>query len=351
MKLDSLDLAQLDPAGMYQRISELPQQCHDAWDLVKRFELTAGYGKVNRVVVLGMGGSAIGADLARTLVDSQARVPISVVRDYSSPAYIDAQTLVIASSYSGNTEETLAGLTEAIAKGAKCVGVGTGGTLERRCLEAGLPFLKFAYDAAPRAALGYSLMCLLGVLVKAGIAADPGTDLDEAVREMRAWQAELSPAVPEASNAAKQLAQRLQGRIPVVYGAGLLSEVARRWKGQFNENSKAWAFFEVMPELNHNAVLGYTNPAEQRERLYVLSLRSRYDHARVGTRFEVTADLMAKAGVAHEAIAARGQSRLAQVLSIVHFGDYVSLYLAYLYGSDPSPVGAITYLKEQLAKG
>lgn len=350
MNLDQLNLDQLDPSRMRDRVAELPQQCLDAWDLVQGLELPASYAEADKVVVLGMGGSAIGGDLARTLAQDVARVPIILVREYTVPDYVDSSTLVIASSYSGNTEETLAALDEAIARGARCVGVGTGGKLERRIRDAGMPFLKFSYEAAPRAALGYSLVCLAGILDRAGVAEINPDDLQEAVEEMRAWQSEVALEVPESGNAAKQLARGLHGHVPVVYGAGLLSEVARRWKGQFNENAKAWAFFEVMPELNHNAVLGYANPPELRQRLFVISLRSGYDHPRVGVRFDVTAELLGEQGIPHEVVWARGESRLAQMLSVIHFGDYVSLYLAYLYGTDPSPVDAISYLKEQLAR-
>ena len=136
----------------------------------------------------------------------------------------------------------------------------------------------------------------------------------------------------------------------MVYGSGLLSEVARRLKGQFNENAKSWGFFELMPELNHNAVLGYTNPEALRQSILVIALRSDYDHRRVGIRFDVTADLLSQAGVEQQTVRARGRSRMAQMLSTVHFGDYVSLYLAYLYGTDPTPVKAIGYLKEHLAR-
>ncbi|MHB0876489.1 MAG: bifunctional phosphoglucose/phosphomannose isomerase [Anaerolineae bacterium] len=350
MSLDNLNLATCDPDSMHARIAELPQQCEDAWRLVEAFRLPDSYKHAGKVVILGMGGSAIGGDLARTLVESSATVPIMVVREYTIPAYVDDSTLVIASSYSGNTEETLSALDQALAKGAKCVCVGTGGKIEQKARAAGLPFLKFSYSSSPRAAIGYSLICLVGILIEAGVASIPYADLQEAMAEMRAWQADLRPDVPEEHNAAKQLARRLYGHIPVVYGSGLLSEIARRIKGQFNENSKSWGFYEIMPELNHNAVLGYTNPEELRQRLFVLALRSDYDHRRVGIRFDVTGDLLSKAGVALETVRARGKSRMAQMLSVVHFGDYVSLYLAYLYGTDPSPVAAISYLKEQLAK-
>ena len=350
MNLDELDLAGLDPDGMWERISELPQQCVDAWRLVESFQLPESYGQADNVVISGLGGSAIGADLARTLAQASSSVPIAVVREYILPEYVDDRTLVIASSYSGNTEETLAALDEAIARGAKCVGVGTGGRLQQRCHDAGIPFLRFDYKSAPRAALGYSLFCLAGVLYRAGLLPIAVGELQEAVQVMRAWQQEVAPGVPTADNAAKQLAIRIHGHIPVVYGAGTLSEVARRWKGQLNENSKSWGFFEVMPELNHNAVLGYENPGQLTDRMIVIMLRSQGDHPRVSVRFDVTAQILAQRHVPLETVWARGDSPLEQMLSIIHFGDYVSLYLAFLYRSDPTVIGAINYLKESLAR-
>jgi glucose/mannose-6-phosphate isomerase len=318
--------------------------------LVQPFELPKEYARCQNVAILGMGGSAIGADLARSLALDAASVPIAVNREYTAPAYIGPSSLVIASSFSGNTEETLSALEQCLSRGAKCAGVGTGGKLEQRCREAGLPFLKFSYKAQPRAALGYSLICLAGILMKAGIAPLAQADLDEALNVMYAWQREVGVDVPLERNAAKQMATRLQGSVPFVYGSGLLSEVARRWKGQVNENAKGWASFDVMPELNHNAILGYRNPALQRDKLAVIMLRSKYDHPRVGVRYDVTAEVLRTQGVPLEIVEARGDSPLAQMLSIIHFGDYVSLYLAYLYDTDPTPVTEISYLKERLAK-
>jgi len=348
--LDCLDLATVDPGNMRTRISELPEQCLQAWELVEALKLPEAYKQASRVVIAGMGGSAIGGDLVRTLAVPVAPVPVVVSREYTVPACVDQSTLFIASSYSGNTEETLAALDEAIARGAKCVGVGTGGLLERRAHDSGIPFVQFSYQSAPRAALGYSLICLLGILHAANVIPDMEQDLIEAVEVMRAWQSEIHPEVPSDSNAAKKLAMRIHRRLPVVYGAGTLSQVARRWKGQFNENSKAWSFFEIMPELNHNAVLGYDNPPDFSERCIVIMLRSPEDHPRVQIRFDVTAELLDQRSVPHEMVWARGRSSLAHMLSVVHFGDYVSLYLAYLYETDPTPVDAIDYLKHRLAK-
>ena len=350
MDLDRPQMSEVDPAGMRHRIGELPKQLLDGWQLVKELTLPEDYRQVTKVVILGMGGSAIGADLVRALAESTSPVPILVVREYNAPEFVDSSTLAIASSYSGDTEETLSALDEAIARGAKCAATGTGGILKQRAEDVGIPFIQFDYQSPPRAALGYSFICLAGLLRSAGLLSLREGDLQETVSVMRDWQEEIAPEVPTQDNAAKRLAQSLHGRLPVVYGAGVLSEVARRWKGQFNENAKSWGFFEVMPELNHNAVLGYVNPQEMAQRLFVLMLRSHADHPRVKVRYDITAELLADRGIDHTRVWARGDSPLAQVFSSIHFGDYVSLYLAWLYSADPTPVDAIEYLKRRLAQ-
>jgi glucose/mannose-6-phosphate isomerase len=250
--LDDLHrLAEMDPQGMRASIAELPQQCEDAWHLAQRIELPDAYRQVKRVTIVGVGGSAIGGDLLRTLVMEECPIPVLVHRDYVLPGFVDPHTLVIVCSYSGNTEEALAGFDGAIQRGARLLSITTGGQLKRRSRELGLPVCSYQYESQPRAALGYSLMFLLGVLQFLGWIGDKSGHVAEAVSVMRRWQVEIEGSVPVAENAAKQLAQTLYQRLPVVYAAEHLSEVARRWKGQFNENSKSWGVFDVLPELNH----------------------------------------------------------------------------------------------------
>ncbi len=351
INLDNWKLFQkIDPDDMLGRIAELPQQCRDAWRNVQGFELPPEYRQANKIVILGMGGSAIGGDLLRVLAEPECALPIVTNRDYTVPAFVNAQTLVIASSYSGNTEETLSAFAQARERGAKLLAVTTDGELARRARELGAPLLTFSYKSQPRAALGYSLVSLIGVVQKLGFIGDRAADLEEAVAVMEALQEEIGAAIPTAENPAKQLAERLRGCLPVVYGAGYLSEVAHRWKTQFNENAKAWSFFEQMPELNHNAVVGYQFPQELADKVAVVMLTSSLDHPRHRVRFRVTREILDRRGVACEMVSARGQSPLAQMLSAIHFGDYVSYYLALLYEVDPSPVEIIGYLKERLAQ-
>lgn len=350
MNLDDPKLyEEKDPQRMRDRIAELPVHCADAWHLVQDLSLPEEYGRVRQVVVLGMGGSAIGGALAAALVADECPVPVLCVGGYDLPAYAGPETLVVGSSYSGKTEETLSAFAQAMERNCRLVVIATGGDLAAMAEEKGIPLLRFSPCLAPRAAIGYSLMLLLGILWRAGLIRDPGEDLDEAIAVLEDWGWALRPETPTIRNPAKRLAGQLIGRLPVVYGAGFLAPVARRWKGQFNENAKQWAVWEEMPELNHNAVVGFGLPNEIRERVSVLMLRSPLDHPRVQARWEITKELLLQEGIAPDEIWGQGKSRLAQMLSLIHFGDYASLYLAMLNGADPTQVEPIDYLKRRLA--
>ncbi len=340
--------AQLDPRGMLTHIAELPQQCEHGWSLVMQQGLPDAYHRPGQIVLLGVGGSAIGGDLLRTLVMQESPVPIVVHRDYALPAFVNRNTLVVVSSYSGNTEEALAGFEAALHSAARVMAITTGGELARRANEGGLPLWTYDYQAQPRAALGYSLMFLLGAMQHLDLVSNKSGDVAEAVTVMRQWQSQIKESVPEAENPAKQLARRLYHRLPVVYAAEHLSEVARRWKGQFNENSKSWGVFDVLPELNHNTVVGYPLPPGLSRLAHVVMLTSPQNHPRVLLRFDITRELLEGHGYGHDLIKARGQSLLAQALSTIHFGDYVSFYLAMLNGVDPWAIGNIELVKNRL---
>ncbi|MDO8491541.1 MAG: bifunctional phosphoglucose/phosphomannose isomerase [Dehalococcoidia bacterium] len=341
----------LDPNDLLSRIRELPQQCRLAWEKGLRFPLPAEYRDIDKVVVLGMGGSAIGGDLLRCLALEQSPTPIFVQRDYTLPPFVNARTLVIASSYSGNTEETLSAFDQALAGPAMKLALTTGGKLKARADKKGVPVLGIAYKSEPRSALAHSFMPLLAICQRLSVLPDHSAAVDEMLREMDALSRELDRGVPLARNPAKQLATRLHGRMGLVYSAGFLADAARRWKTQLNENSKAWAFFELLPELNHNSVVGYEFPPQVGKSAFAVFLRSPLLHPRVLKRYDLTADILRQAGVDSETVQARGQSRLSQMMGLVLFGDFVSYYLALLNGVDPAPVKVIDRLKKRLAEG
>jgi glucose/mannose-6-phosphate isomerase len=343
-------LTRFDPGEMGQRIAELPQQCRAATALVGKCSLPDDYRGAENIVIVGLGGSAIGGDLLRTLVRDECAVPILVNRAYDLPAFADETTLVLASSYSGNTEETLSALRQALDRGAMCSAITTGGQLAETCRKEGLPLIVFDYDSQPRAALGYSFVILFTLLQKLGYVSDKSAQLEDGLRSLQRLGSQLAPGVSEADNPAKQLARRLEGKLPVIYGAEHLSEVARRWKCQLNENSKSWAVWEVLPELNHNAVAGYEFPRSLAPRLHVLMLASDLYQPRLQVRLQVTGEVLSQSGIAHETIQIQGRSRLSQLLWSVHLADFVSYYMAALNGVDPSPIESITYLRQRLAE-
>jgi len=349
--LDSVSAyRQFDKSGMLDHLHAFPEQCQKAWEKVQKFELPHLHTKISNVVILGMGGSAIGGDFVRRLAMAESNSPVWVHRDYGLPAFVDENTLVIASSYSGNTEEALSAFTKSLGTGAKKLAMTSGGKLKDLAEKEGIPVFVIDYKAPPRAAFPHSFIPLMGIFQKLGLLGDKSADLKEALDALNNLSGDLIETRPLSSNPAKQIASRLWGRIAVIYGAEMLSEVARRWKGEFNENSKAWAFFESFPELNHNAVVGYEFPPEAKERIFVLMLRSPSLHPRILLRYEVTSKLLAKAGIAYEFVEAKGQSALAQMLSLVLLGDYASFYLSMLNEVDPTSTDAINFVKQSLVR-
>jgi glucose/mannose-6-phosphate isomerase len=351
---DALDdaggLSRLDPGGMLTCLRGLPEQCQEAWQAAKGLELPASFQEIDRIAVLGMGGSAIAGDLWRALLERECAVPVFNVREYELPPYVDERTLVVASSFSGDTEEVLSAFEQALAMPAPKIAVTVGGQLLTTARANGVPIFTYDYEGEPRAALGWTLMPLLAIAESLRLMQGVERDVDEAVEALSALLSEIAEDVSLERNPAKQLAHDLHGKLPVVYGAGALIEVARRWKTQLNESGKVWAFFEDLPELHHNAIIGYALPREVSERTAVIFLESAdLVHRRVQLRYDFTKDLLARAGVASYSVLARGKSALAQMLTLILFGDYVSAYLAFLYGEDPTPTAVIDELKAWLA--
>jgi len=367
--LDNLEIyRQYDPSGMLVHLHSLPQQCRQAWEKANEFALPTDFKDINKIVICGMGGSAIGGDLLRSLTSELNKPLVFVHRGYDLPAFADSKTLVIASSYSGNTEETLSAFKQALATKCKKLAITTGGKLKNLAQENGVPVFTIDYVSQPRAALGYSFIPLVALLAKLGFLEDKSADPTLSLRAKRSnLTARALPAliegmaqtleglldklaenIPTPLNPAKHLAIKLFGKLIVIYSAGILSPVSRRWKGQFNENSKAWAFYETFSELNHNAVVGYEFPEEMKDKIYIVMLRCPSLHPRILARYQITSEILGKAKVAHEIIDSQGENNLTQMMSLVFLGDWTSYYLAMLNQTDPMPVKMIDYLKKRL---
>ena len=341
----------LDAQGLRGRIAGLPEQIAEAWGAARALELPADYASCERVVVLGMGGSGIGGALLQALaVDLDARAAVTVVRGYRLPAYVDGRTLVLASSNSGDTEEVVATFGQALERGARCVAITSGGRLLEMAEARGVPSLRVRWDAEPRAAVGWSFASLLAICGKLGLAPDQDAALTSALGEMRALGHQIGVDVQEASNAAKQMARRLHGRLAVIVGAESLAPVAYRWRTQINENAKSWAIADELPELNHNAQAGFGLPKRIVPLLHVLLLRHASLHERIRLRVDATAEEMRRSGVAAEIVEVGGSTLVAQVLRALLLGDWVSYYLGLLNGVEPSPVEALGRLKAWLSE-
>ncbi len=349
--LDSPEVyARLDPHSLYGRIAGLPDQIAGAWSAARALTLPESYRGAERIVVLGMGGSGVGGGLLQALaVDIGARLPVSVVRGYEVPAYVDKSTFVLASSNSGNTEETVTAFQQAVAAGSMCVAITTGGKLGKMARDQGLPVLAFEWDGEPRSALGWSTASLLAICGGLGLLPDLSDALVVALDAMRRLCEECGRDVGSVRNPAKQLAQRLQAKLPVFIGAQALAPVAYRWRTQVNENAKSWAIADELPEMNHNAPLGYGAPTALLPLLHVVLLRHASIHPRIALRVAATQEQLRSAGITVEVIDVPGPDALAQVLWAVQLGDFASYYLGLLHGVEPSPMGALEWLKAYMA--
>lgn len=351
MNLDNLDLiAKIDAQNMIDEINHLPNQLGEAWELGSSADLPP-LRKYSQVIVSGMGGSAIGADLLRTYVLPLCKVPVFVSRDYGLPAFAQgADTLFIASSHSGNTEETLDAIKAAIDAECTCMVVTTGGKLMDLAKKENIPAWTFIHKGQPRAAVGYSFGLLLTLFCRLGLIADQRSAVEKTIQTLLNEQKKYFPEVPASQNPAKRYAGQLVGRWVTVFGAGLLSVVAARWKGQINELAKAPANFEVLPEADHNTLAGIINPEELLSpRTFTMFLNSTFDHPRNALRSQITRQTFMVEGLNTDVFTAVGETRLEQMWTTIHFGDYMAYYLAIAYATDPTPVDALVTLKNTLS--
>ena len=339
-----------DRRGMAALIDALPDHIDEA---LARSDAQAWVPPVREPSLLalgGMGGSAIAGELTAALVADEAPRPFLVVRDYHWPACVDRTALAVLSSNSGNTEETLSLASEAVARGVPCAAIASGGALATMAGEKGWPLHRLPGGMPPRAALFHGWVPLTRFVHRLGWGPDPLPGWREAAVLLRRRRAETGSAAPEASNPAKRLARELAGRSLYVYSApGGPAAVAVRWRQQLNENAKLLAHSSVVPELNHNEIVGWQQCSPVTRSLAVLLLRDGEDSAAATARLDLTAEFAARQGAAVHEIRSQGESRIARLASLVQFGDSLSLYLALLGGVDPTDIASIDEFKRRLA--
>jgi glucose/mannose-6-phosphate isomerase len=339
----------VDRSNMLTHLVETPDYCRDA---IKRAEQADVPTKVNpkNIVVVGMGGSAIGGEMLKDWLRDELPVPIEVCRDYTLPAYVKRDTLVFTNSYSGNTEETLTAFLGAKKRECTVVAVTSGGQLEAFCKKLGVPHVTIPPGLPPRAAVPYIFFPLPVLMEKMGILANVENELDQTIEVLEKVGKANSAAVPTKNNQAKKLAQELVGTVPVIYGFRQYGAIAHRLKTQFNENSKLHSHHEVFPELNHNETVGWEAPEALNKTYSVILIRDAEEPPEIRNRIETTTALAFQKAKKVLQIDALGDGKLAKMFSVLCVGDYASVYLAILQGNDPTPVKIIDKVKKQLAK-
>jgi glucose/mannose-6-phosphate isomerase len=344
--LDSKErLHSLDKRGMLDTVGQMPKSLSEGVALGKRIGLARF--SPSKVIVCGMGGSAIGGDLLCEWVSSISDVPCGVHRSYSVPSHLNEDSLVIVASYSGNTEETLNMFEDAMKKKARIVAVTSGGELARNAERLGIPCAKVPSGMVPRASLGFMLGAMIGILERIEMVS-AGEQIEDTVRVLKGVIDSCKPSVKTIENPAKRLAHELMGHVPVVVGYGISRPVAKRWANQLNENAKVLAFSSEIPELNHNEIVGWMKDGLSRGFAAII-LDSEQGNMALTRRVEATKNMLTRVASVHR-VKSLGRSPLAQLFSLVLVGDYVSAYLGILRGEDPSTNEPIDELKSVLAK-
>ncbi len=339
----------LDPTGMRQRLQNATAQARQGWQQGRNFVPPPSWNRIDRVVIGGMGGSAIAGDLAADLAAHQQAGPIISVRGFSLPFPLDDRTLFIPCSHSGATAETRSLYQQARDHGTPLLVIAGGGPLAQTAGRDGIPALKIAAPGEPRSAVAYMLTLLLGVLNGCGILPTNEPDVTAAVDALQVQTQRCGVDTPTPDNPAKTLAQELPGKTVVIYGGGWLTGMARRWKTQLNENAKVWAFYETLPELLHNSVEAYRQPdAGDPSAKMVLVLTPHTPDREMLTRYQAVTHLLRNNQVPHQAIEAEPGPPLSQLLTMLTLGDHLSYYLAMLNSIDPSPTPTLDLGKRLL---
>ena len=343
-------LNKFDPENMFNSIWTFPDNLKEAYRLGENISLNNSYKNVETIVVAGMGGSAIGGDVLSVLENENFKMPIIICRGYSLPNWVNNKTLVICSSYSGNTEETLSSMEDALKKNAMICGITTGGELADRLSEIGKDIVLIPSGLQPRAALAFSFIPMAKLLEKAQILK----------LSMKGWLNNTISTLSEArelysledqDNPVYELAQQIYNKIPIIYADNsTLGVAAIRLKGQICENSKMLAYHNELPEMNHNEIVGWEKNTDLLHKLFVIWLSDINDNERVKYRKEITQNILNEEGIDQFVIEITGNSFQERFLHSIHYGDWLSFWCAILHETDPSPVEKITRLKNELKK-
>jgi len=351
MANDSGKIATVDRANMLDGLARFPEQIKESLAIAETVE-RFNFLKVDNVIIAGMGASAISGDIMASLFRDKLDVPLIVNRDYDLPKWVNKDTLVICISYSGNTDETLSSFKIAYQKKCKIICISTGGKLQELAEKRQVPFVKIPSGIQPRAATAYLLFPSIIFLKKIGLlktTIDP--DIEETIEITKEFVTMNNKTVPEEMNQAKQIARKIHNTIPQIYGWGIYTPIAVRWRHQLNENSKIIARTDIVPECNHNDIVGWSQNPDISKQFSCILLRDKEEESiDLTTRLNFMRDLFHNTAGSVLEVQSKGKSQLAKMMYLMCLGDFTSCYLAVLRGVDPSPVDIITELKKRLAE-
>lgn len=351
---DRTAMTKLDTSNAFGSIEMLGSQVQQIWNLAKKLEFPREYRHVKNVVVAGMGGSALGAHAIQTIFKDVLKVPIVIAPDYTVPNYVNSETLVIASSYSGTTEETLAAVADAHQKGAKIAGITSGGKLATFLQQHSYPALVFTPDfnpcQQPRMALGYSIFGQMVLFAQAGVLNIGEQDYQDVLQTIADAHLAYGIGVTQEQNAAKILAFEMKERLPIITVAEHLEGMGHIFANQLNENAKTYSEYRVIPELNHHLMEGLRFPTTNEHNLLFLMVDSALYTQQNRKRLTLTGQVLTKNHVEFREFTAEGKSKLTSAFHLMVFGAYTNLYLAMLNALDPSPIPWVDWFKKELAK-
>jgi glucose/mannose-6-phosphate isomerase len=342
---------EIDKDHMIDLLHCFPEHIEESRDIIQQSNIPKIYN-IQQIIFTGMGGSAISGDIIQSYLREKLNIPIIVNRTYDLPKWANKHTLVIAQSYSGNTEETLSSFKLAHQKSCPLISISSGGKLKEYCQRRETPFIQIPSGYPPRAATGYLLFCGLFSLKASGILQTQiDVDINETIQDLKDMRKKIHKDVPLTENCAKQLAIQIGENIPQIYGWGPYGPIAKRWATQFNENSKLIARYDTVPECNHNDIVGWAGHPTAAQNFTCILLRDpKLETIQMKARLEFMKRLLQEISSGVIEVEAQGKSILAKMMHLMYLGDYISCYTAVQRHIDPSPVAIITQLKEALDK-
>jgi len=338
----------IDPQGMKDAVYNFADDINKASKIGKKIILNKKYNNIHNIIVVGMGGSAIGGDINKMLLKNDLSIPLIVSRNYFIPKWANKHSLVVVSSYSGGTEETLSAFKDALSKECQIYGITTGGILSKELSSNDLDFILIPSGLQPRAALAYSFVPMLYLFLHLGlIKIDLNNNLMNSIKLLKSVRDDYM--LNDQKNPTWVLSNKIFNTIPILYGeTDNTSVIALRWSNQLSENSKMLAFCNEIPEFNHNEIVGWENNPNLIEKFSIIWLSDESDQERISIRKKISEKILESIVKNQFEISLHGSSRFERLLHLIHFGDWVSLWCAYLHGTDPSPVDKISRLKKEL---